>query len=184
MRILQETAIVLAVMSLLTACATTTREYDTDRDVISAVVRQMCKQPVAEYVVLASATSIVNPAFTPSSIEESARRSLLERNKNPVALPVVHTCKFIRLVDREELDRYFEISDTHEQWLAFYSKFSNASGIMSFSLPGYSTQGDLAVVQIASSCGETCGGGSFWVLRKVSGRWEVEVGKVIPGWQS
>lgn len=176
--------ILLAALSALGACARGTREYDVDRDVVSSVVRQMCKQPTSGYVVLSSATSAVSPTFTPTSIDESARRSLLERNKRSVALPPVDSCSSMRLVDGDEINRYLELSnlDIHERWVAFYKEFKDASGVMTISLPGYSTEGDLAIVQIAGSCGETCGGGSFWVLRKTSGRWQVDV--VVPGWQS
>jgi hypothetical protein len=187
MRILRETMLALVVaLSLPTACATRLELHNMDRDVISAVVRQMCKQKMSGYVVLSSATATVNPAFTPESLDDSARRSLLERNKVSVALPDIDTCESLRLVDGEEIEHYLGVpgSDFRDRWVAFYEKFADASGVMSLSLPGYSKEGDIAVVQIASSCGETCGGGSFWVLRKVSGQWSVEFGKVVEGWQS
>lgn len=176
--------ILLAALIVLGACVRATGEYDVDRDVVSYIVRQMCIQKTSGYVVLSSATSTVSPTFTPTNIDESARRSLLERNKKSVALPPVDSCKSMRLVNGDEIDRYLELSKLgmHERWAAFYEKFIDASGVMAISLPGYSTEGDLAVVQIAGSCGETCGGGSFWVLRKISGRWQVDV--VLPGWQS
>lgn len=186
MRMSREAVLTVAALTLMTACMTRTHASNADRDVISAVVRQICKQTMADYIVLSSSTSVVIPVFTPGNMDEPARRSLLERNKVSAALPIVETCEALRLVDRLEIDRYLAASalDSHDRWAAFYEKFTNAVGVMSLSLPGYSTDGDLAIVQVASACGETCGGGSFWLLRRVSGQWQVEVGKVIPGWQS
>jgi hypothetical protein len=184
MRISLQAGSILAVVFGFGSCTTGTREYDIDRDVLSSIVRQMCKQQISGYVVLSSTTSVVSPTFTPNGIDESARYSLLERNMTSFALPPIDSCKSMRLVVGGEISRYLEVStlNMHERWAAFYRKFTDASGVMTISLPGYSAEGDLAVVQVAASCGETCGGGSFWVLRKISGRWQVDV--VVPGWQS
>ena len=182
--LLRASLILLAAPVVLGSCGRATRQYDVDQDVVSSVVRTMCEQKTSGYVVLSTATSTVSPAFAPTSIDESARRSLLERNEKPSVLPPVDICRSIRLIDGDEINRYFEQSnlDMHERWTAFYERFADASGAMNISLPGYSTQGDIAVVQIGTSCGETCGGGSFWVLRRIAGRWQVDV--VLPGWQS
>jgi len=63
---------------------------------------------------------------------------------------------------------------TRAGWDGFYQAFPGSSGILSLSLPGYSTNGNLAVVQVAYACGPLCGAGFYWVLEYVHGQWVVK----------
>jgi hypothetical protein len=163
--------------------------YGADQEIIAAVIHQLCAQKTTGYLVLSSASSLEFPALTPTKMDESMRRSLLERNKTSVTLPVVKACGTLKFVDATELDNYFGAHGPAtiprgDPWEMFYKKFANASGMMSISLPGYSTDGMLAIVQVAAACGQTCGGGSFWILQRTSGHWRIARDKTVQGWVS
>lgn len=158
-----------------------------DQQVISAVVNRLCDQKGAGYYFLSSSSATVAPYFTPEGVDESARRSLLDRNNNSEPLPVVDVCDGLKRMDQKEIDSYLETrgkGSLPERWMAFYEKFPDAKGVMYLSLPGYSTQGDIAVVQVSGVCGWLCGGGSFWILQRVSGHWQVDKNKTVQGWTS
>lgn len=58
-------------------------------------------------------------------------------------------------------------------WKSFNQLFPGATGIISFSHPGFDRKLDQAIVFAAFVCGGLCGGGTVYVLRKVHGRWKV-----------
>jgi hypothetical protein len=91
----------------------------------------------------------------------------------------------LKRLDARKIDAYLEApgkGDLEERWAAFYKKYPDINGIMTFSLPGYSAQGDVAIVQVSGSCGSLCGNGFFWILRRESGHWRVD--KAVQGWTS
>lgn len=179
-------SISLAVLCVATSCAPH-KDPDDDFQVIAIVVKQLCQQKTHGYYVLSSATSVVDPFVTSRISKEPGQESLMERNKDSAPLPLVESCASLRIVDKAEIDRYMEIPIESrpmgfDAWSAFYAGFKGAQGLLTLSLPGYSTQRDIAIVQVAGACGELCGNGSFWILRKVSGRWQFE--KSVQGWIS
>lgn len=174
----------------VTACSTTQNRlsFNEDKDVIGAVFAQLCNQSKRDgYYFVPLETSIVDPSFAPNDIEISMRQSLIDRNRTHAPLPNVDACDGLRRIDAKELDSYLGDSRKEgvpERWMEFYEKNEGLEGVLSLSLPGYSSQGDLAIVQVSSSCGWLCGGGSFWLVKKASGKWRVDTSKKIPGWQS
>lgn len=97
---------------------------------------------------------------------------------------MVVACEGLRRIDAKELNSSLGGSRKEglpERWAEFYEKHEGLKGVMSLSLPGYSSKYDLAVVQISSACGWLCGGDSFWIAKKVSGKWQVDIDTRIPG---
>lgn len=176
------TAIVLASI-IISSCATERGGQSEDREVISIIVNSICSNKQSGRFFLSPETITVSDIFLKKELDESARQSLFERNRVSATLPDVETCdKLKRLVTKEVDPAAPGKGDIYERWAAFYEKNPEVNGIMYFSLPGYSSRRDVAIVQVVGSCGATCGNGVFWILRKESDRWRV--GSAIQGWQS
>lgn len=67
-------------------------------------------------------------------------------------------------------------------WKPFKQLFPRATGIISFSHVGFDWTLDQAMVFTAVVCGDLCGGGTVYVLRKIHGRWRVVSSGLI--WES
>ena len=176
----------LAIFLTIASCATRKDIHSYDTQVINAVVNQLCKQMGSGYYVLPLSSTVVDPAFTPRNFENGAIwQSLLDRNQRSVALPEVGDCDGLKVANQDEIDLYLKQKKSPQpgcyRWCAFYRRFIDAQGIMSLSLPGYSNQGDFAVVQVSAACGQVCGSTSFWVLRRISGRWQLDPSKSVQG---
>jgi hypothetical protein len=183
--------VVVATTTFLTVTSCTTRKdiQDDDVAVVSAVIKQLCHQSTGGFSVLSSSSAVVSPIFAPKALDASTRQSLLNRNASSAPLPEVETCPNLRRVDAQEIDRYLERPKNdrppgYDRWSAFYGRFLNAQGVVRLSLPGYSEQGEVAVVQVSAACGETCGSGFFWVLHRVSGHWQLDFRNSVQGWVS
>lgn len=76
---------------------------------------------------------------------------------------------------RTDLPRTFIGAESvgFEDWEAFRRQFPGASGIISLSHVGLDSRMDEAIVSTAFVCGNLCGSGHRYVLRKKRGRWEV-----------
>ena len=160
-----------------TSCATTRDTIGEDRQVLSAVVARLCNNRSTGYGLLSSRTGTVDADFVPKTFDDSARQSLLSRNSRSRDLPEVNTCEKLWRTDEREIDSYLENSNyggLPERWIAFYKRFMDAKGVTWLSLPGYSANHDVAVVQVAGACDYLCGSSFFWILKKVSGRWQVD----------
>jgi hypothetical protein len=177
--------ILVALSFFISSCATTKIDQDDDRRVISVVVGKICSNEQPGTFFLSSATAAVSTTFLLNDLNETARQSLIERNKISSKLPNIYTCEKLKYLDEEKANTYFEKSgkgDIYERWAAFYESNPKINGVMYLSLPGYSLQRDVAIVQVVGSCGPTCGNGAFWILRKESEHWRIE--KTLQGWQS
>lgn len=180
-------AAALAAFLMAVSCATNRGITVEDEQVLSAVVDQLCRYHSNGYDLLSSLSAVVNPNFTPTNMDVSARQSLLDRNRSAASLPEFNTCEGLRRTDAKEIDNYLENPSwgaMRERWAAFYKRYVDAKGVMTLSLPGYSKSGDVAIVQVSGACNDLCGSGFFWVLRKVAGRWQVDPHRVIQGWTS
>lgn len=65
---------------------------------------------------------------------------------------------------------------------SFKQLFPGATGIISFSHVGFDWKLDHAMVFTAVFCGDLCGGGTLYVLRKMHGRWRVVSSGLV--WES
>lgn len=56
-------------------------------------------------------------------------------------------------------------------WEEFYNRYPNSGGYIGLSAVGFNEDKTIAVVYVAHSCGQLCGGGRYHVLRKKDGKW-------------
>jgi hypothetical protein len=174
-------AIAVTMLTLcLTSCATMKAMTNEDGEVVRTVISRLCEEVNEEsYYVLSSSSAVVDDFFVPSRIDDDTRRSLIARNSQAGELPTSQPCnEVLRRVDQtllsSELQAAMQSSPRHiDQWSAFYAKFPKAKGIVRLSLPGYSTSGETAVVQVSIACGDVCKSVSFWVLERAGTRWNV-----------
>jgi len=160
-----------------------------DAAVLGVALNSLC-QAKNGYVVLSSTTAAPRPADDMGDADQSGAYSDLERrNGVAVLLPEGLACQGAKLIRAQEIQRFFDHESNlannislDEAWKKFYESFPGASGWTSVSIPGYSPDGEIAVVYIAHYCGSLCGGGSYLYLRRVKGDWKVLVD--FPGWVS
>jgi hypothetical protein len=149
------------------------------------VVAQLCKHKSNGAGLLSSLTAPVSRRFVPPNIDESAQESLFARNQSRIQLPELDTCENLSRTDAREIDNYLEnrsLGGMPERWMAFYKKYPDVEGITWLSMPGYSADGDQAIVQVSGACNYLCGNGFFWILRKKAEQWQIE--RSIEGWSS
>lgn len=70
-------------------------------------------------------------------------------------------------------DLDLHLDDINNFWPAFYKQYPGSSGLISFSNVGFNEQHDQAFLYASRSCGGLCGEGSYFLLKKVNGRWEI-----------
>jgi hypothetical protein len=94
-----------------------------------------------------------------------------------------HT-KTMLLQTRFESDKPYELVNTetietlikNHNWDEFYKRYPDSGGILMMSAVGFNRQRTLAIVYTWSTCNNQCGLGSFALLRKIDGKWEL-----VPG---
>lgn len=160
-----------------------------DADVLQVALTSLC-QSKSSYVLLSSTTAGPLPADDMGDADQSGAYSDLERrNEAGALLPEGLTCQGAKLIREQELQRFFNHDSNlanrvslDEAWKKFYEYFPEATGWTSVSLPGYSPDGEIAIVYMAHYCGSLCGGGTYLYLRRINGQWKVLVN--FPGWIS
>lgn len=157
-----------------------------DMAVLQVALVSVCQMKNG-YVVLSSATAAPRAEDDMGDADESGAFSdLKRRNGSAVLLPEVLACKGAKLIREKDIQRIFDQTSTQasldEAWKKFHKSFPGATGWTSVSLPGYSPDGEIAVVYMSYYCGTLCGGGSYVYLRRVKGKWKVLVN--FPGWVS
>lgn len=68
-------------------------------------------------------------------------------------------------------------------WDKFYQKYPGSGGFLTFSRVGFNADKTQALVYQSYSCGDLCGGGTYYLLTKENGIWTVK-GSVGPAWVS
>jgi hypothetical protein len=80
----------------------------------------------------------------------------------------------MKLITNEEIQCFFE---TENGWNRFYSKYPNSYGYLTFTKPGYSENGDFAIITYSNTRGLDNGigdfAGSVVVLDKINGTWTI-----------
>lgn len=66
-----------------------------------------------------------------------------------------------------------ELFRRQDGWRSFHERYPTAPGIIAVSVPGFNRGHDRALLYLQMSCGQICGGGSLFFLRKDSGQWKV-----------
>jgi hypothetical protein len=120
--------------------------------------------------------------------DRDAIESLRLRNQSSRTLPVFEACQGYRSAAQSDIDNSMGLLPRppgilkSDVWSGFYKSFPGAKGIIYLSFPGYSKDGESAIVQVASACESFCGHGFYKVLRKLEGKWVLE--KSIPAWEN
>lgn len=160
-----------------------------DAAVLRAALNSQC-QSKDGYVLLSSTTVVPRENDDMGEADESgAFADLKRRNGSTVSLPESLACKGARLHREQEIRRFFDQDPMpagkaalDEGWKKLFEAFPGATGWTSISLPGYSPDGDVAVVYVAHHCGSLCGQGMYVYLRRANSRWKVLVR--LPVWVS
>ena len=84
------------------------------------------------------------------------------------------------LVDPARLQSFFIRNGG--MWPAYYKEYPGSQGILTLSRIGFSGDGTQALFYMSNRCGGLCGGGSYVLMEKRSGRWLI--GKEIEMWVS
>ncbi len=76
--------------------------------------------------------------------------------------------------------RAVEASFKKDIWRGFYHQYPGTGGFVEFSLPGYSADGEAALVYFAHESGGKAGQGYLLFLRRINRRWQIK--KQVGGW--
>jgi len=126
---------------------------------------------------------IKSPNGTIPSDVESIIKDYKAKNKEPHKLSRALDLKInYLLVGRREFNSYFEGGRVDEGWQAFYGKYSDSSGYITFSRVGFNQSKTQALIYLDLHCGELCGVGGHIFLSKEKGEWKVIGGKLC--WMS
>jgi len=164
-----------------TAVASTPTGTSHDSEVLSAVIQRNCdmakRSSHGEVQIIPSKTDTIEVSSFPKSFDKIAIQSLRTRNTVRHELPPVKMCLGFKVVASAKINSLFQsVTSTTKRvsgWQLFHQAFPKAAGILSLSRPGYSKNGQVAIVQVSYSCGSLCGSGEYWVLHKVHGKWVV-----------
>ena len=106
-------------------------------------------------------------------IDQGAAKSLVSRNQNSPVLPAFPLCSAVALASPEDISiakrRMQSVGcpgDNCEPQGA-----SDRKGILYLSVPGYSNNAELAVVEVSYLCGSVCGWSGLMVFRRANGEW-------------
>ena len=183
--------IVLLALSCLSVKADSAAKSSEREDaaVLRAALNSQC-QSKEGYVLLSSTTVAPREDDDIGEVDESgAFADLKRRNGSSISLPESLACKGARLHREREIRRFFDQDSMpagkaplDEGWKKLFEAFPGATGWTSVSLPGYSPDGDVAVVYVAHHCGSLCGQGMYVYLRRTDDQWKVLVR--FPAWVS
>lgn len=187
---LQATLFVATMWIAATAHAFTPTQQDSN--VLVAVVQGLCRGNVKvygrnKYVVLSSESSKVDASDVEAlnGTDKALVKSLANRNRTSRELPRIKLCPYVKRFSSQKLSYLFskQCKDFNKcYWKGFYQRYPEATGITYVSLPGYSDNGQTAIVLVVGTCDWQCGNASYWVLKKINGKWVFD--KSIGGWIS
>ena len=58
------------------------------------------------------------------------------------------------------------------KWDDYYRRYPDSGGLIELSAVGFNSNKTIGVVYMGHSCGPLCGGGTFYVLEKIEGKWK------------
>ncbi|HEX8072226.1 MAG TPA: hypothetical protein VF546_19930 [Pyrinomonadaceae bacterium] len=111
--------------------------------------------------------------FAPVALPETIRDYLSvngrgrQRLQAAFRLPVPY-----ELVGQEELAGLGP-KDVDVFWTHFNARYPGAPGLLTLSAVGFNEERTQAIVYATHACGDACGGGTYYVLERRSGGWEV-----------
>jgi hypothetical protein len=99
-----------------------------------------------------------------------------KRNAKPSSAPTVDIGVPITVATRMDIEKIFK----HGFWPAFYKKYPNTDGLLSLCLPGFSSDGNTALVFAKRSSDGRNAEASLLLLHRKNGNWSVK--EFISGW--
>jgi hypothetical protein len=117
------------------------------------------------------------PYPSPSTPAPSAETRVEYKDKSRSVCPLVDAwgnSKLYRPFKHTEIDEYFS-KKGHDGWEEFYRVHPQAAGFVTFSRPGFNSEGTEALLYVTYSCGWLCGTGYLYFLTRESSnsKWTV-----------
>ena len=155
-----------------------------DREVFSIVGRELCLRIKASYEILDDRASSQSAPTLAPDIDTAALKQAIERSHDGPSLPSGIGCSKLRVTDSALIQKIFKSTDSDVTggWPKFHTAFPGATGLTQLSLPGYAEEGTVAVVIVSGYCGDLCGAGFIWQLRKTQDHWVLD--KIRGAWIS
>ena len=88
------------------------------------------------------------------------------------------------LYSQDYIEELRRVKGKPSGWDLFYPKYPQAGGMTTISRPGFSKDGDLAIIYVGRHSNYLAGSGRLWVLQKQDGQWVVQPGLIGPMWMS
>ena len=180
MRITVLTAVVLVAVSAIAAGDSS----DDDAAVLKAVLARDCE---GQYLLVEaeSARPFGSDSRIIRRIPRSTRESFKSRNQVSQHLPLRDVCLGASVVSRLEVEAAFKPPedsrawDLDSGWRTLFQSFPGSTSLVSMSFPGYSNDGDVAVVYLSIGRGSLAGNGSLVVLKRKHRQWLVVARKSL-----
>jgi hypothetical protein len=172
MRLLPIAALVCAIAIASSKSVFTPPSSQDDAAILSIVLAHLCAPDHDERSKKLSAQTFV-VRYVPSSEEfdGSAVASLRGRNNEVHSLPPLSLCPALSFIPSARI----EAAAGDAGWPGLHQRSSKPVRMIYLSLPGYSFDGSSTIVELR----EWSGAHTFWVVRKVEGKWELY--KSVPG---
>jgi len=114
------------------------------------------------------------------ALQRATFQDFRQRNMHPTTFQSsFHLSIPFQLIAQSDLDAILEGGGG---WPAFYKRFPNSSGVITFSRVGFSPDGKQAIFLESHGCGPLCGSGSYVIMRKDDTGWATE--KIVETWVS
>jgi hypothetical protein len=138
-----------------------------DVAILTTIAGELCTK--GGYAILGSISHSWPSGFVEHfDMDADLKRSLIDRNPHGTPLPDAdYHC--LRMVDTHDIYKVF--TSEGDGWVLFRKKYSPARSTVGLTLPGYSADGNLAVVIVSSQCDWLCGGGELWELKRQGDHW-------------
>lgn len=76
------------------------------------------------------------------------------------------------LIENDDLKSIYKGENPKNFWEAFYQKYPESGGYVSFSQVGFDIEKKHSFVYMQFYCGSLCGGGNYILLEKENGKWK------------
>ena len=177
-----------AILATLSGCSRAEGSEGDDQAVLSAIMENRCNYAASHSQgvrdLLSSESSPIDETQFPHEFDRDAVTSLRLRNEAPTSLPKIKLCEQYHLASQNDIKEGVAreaVTGSKDWWARFHKAFPDTHGIFYLSQPGYSKNGDLALVRVSVACGRLCGSAFYWVLRKIDTKWVIETPAVPAG---
>lgn len=155
-----------------------------DLAALQAVIESMCTMTWPGETLLKDKTESPLVENFLEGFDTEISRDLTKRGGPQKQIPTKFGCPAIRVASAARIDAAFDrasldgsLSADPKSW-PLRKDFPRAERIVTLSLPGFSTKGDLAFVVKSTNCPGLCGGDDLYMLQLRRGQWIVR--RIIP----